>query len=600
MTSKIQIINEELEKNLLFTRRAFMIAGGKFGLLSLLLARLYYMEVIKSEEYRILSDKNHINLIMLPPSRGKILDRKARKVAINKTNYRIMLDKKESKYYQNAVVQLCELLHFQDVENLLAKIQKTSARLPIQIFDNLSWHEVALVEENILNLPGIFIERGQVRYYPYRAITSHLIGHTGILNLVEKEEYELENIGDFHLGKRSLEKYYNTDLMGKFGIKKMEVNAHGLYIREIDVIPEVPGQDMQLSIDIDLQAFIAEKLNYKGSAAVVMDVRNGKILAMLSEPGFDPNLFTTGISQRDWDKLLKDENKPLINKAINGCYPPGSPFKLIVMLAALESGVDASYKVNCHGSVMIGSRKFRCASQRSHGILDMRSAIQKSCNCYIHNIAKLIGIEKIFNMAERLGIGRLTGVDFPDETSGFLPTRRWKKKKFGDEWSFGDTINTAIGQGYLLSTPLQMVSYISAIANGGILYQPSFLDNRVTESSVLGVSQKNLSVIRDGMYMAANIPGGTAYRSRSFEPGFEIAGKTGTAQVIGKKFDNHNLSSHNIAWHKRNHGIFVGFGPFNDPKYACAVVVEHGGDGSALAAPLGSQILIHTNRIFNE
>ena len=577
-----------------------MIASGKFGLFSLLLGRLYYMEVIKSNEYKVLSDKNHINLVMIPPVRGIILDRAGRQIAINKSNYRLMLDKKESRSYRESLAQLFSLLQTpeDDVKFILQRVEKSSPRLPIQIFDNLSWNEVALIEESVVNMPGIFIEIGQVRFYPYHYVTSHIIGHTGILNEDEKDEYELENIGDFHLGKRSIEKYYNAKLMGEFGVKKMEVNAHGLYIREIDATQSLAGSELPLSIDIDLQSFVSSRLDPRGSAAVIMNVKNGHILSLVSTPGFDPNNFAQGVSQKYWNSLLQDENKPLINKAINGCYPPGSTFKLIAMLAALKSGVDPNHQVDCCGYTIIGNRKFRCASKYGHGLLNMRSAIQKSCNCYMYNIAKLIGADKILDMADRLGLGKITGIDLPDESAGFLPNKKWKKRKFGEEWTLGDTINTAIGQGYILTTPLQMVSFVSAIANGGIVYPPSIAQHPNKPPMNLGISAKDLNVIKEGMFLASNAPGGTAYRSRSYIENFEIAGKTGPAQVIGKKSDAQNLSLESTPWHNRNHGIFVGFGPFHDPTYACAVIVEHGGDGSKLAAPIGRDILIEAHKIF--
>jgi penicillin-binding protein 2 len=595
----MKIINQDIEKNNLFTRRAFLIASGKFGLLSTLLARLYYMEVIKSDEYKVLSDKNHINLLMVPPLRGHILDRQGKQIAINKSNYRLMLDKKESKDYITSVSSLFLLLNTpeEDAKFILQRIGKSSPRLPIQIFDHLSWQEVSLIEENIVNMPGIFIETGQVRFYPYNYITSHIIGHTGILNEEEKAEYELENIGDFHLGKRSIEKYYNSVLMGTFGVKKMEVNAHGLYIREIDATPAIPGEELELSINIDLQSFVASRLDKRGSAAVIMNVKNGEILSMVSTPGFEPNNFVQGVSKTYWNSLLQDENKPLINKAINGCYPPGSTFKLIVMLAALEAGLDPNHTVDCFGYTMVGNRKFRCASKDGHGKLNMRTAIQRSCNCYMYNVAKIIGVDKIINMASKMGIGQITNIDLPDESTGFLPNKKWKKRNLRQEWSLGDTMNTAIGQGYILTTPLQMANFAAAIANGGILYPPSIKKNTGRTGIDLAIPAKHLEVIREGMFMASNVPGGTAYRSRSYAEGFEIAGKTGTSQVVGKKSDSQNLSLDSTPWNRRNHGIFVGFGPFYDPTYACAVLVEHGGDGSKLAAPIGRDILIEAHKL---
>ena len=595
----MSFLSDSVTKNKLFTRRAFLVSGGKLGLMSLLLGKLYNISITKSDEYKVLSENNHINLSMVSPARGSIRDRSGKMLAMNQPNFKVMFDKKETKNYLQSLEKLFSHLKNAkyNIEEIIDKIKKASARFPICIIDDLSWENVLAIEEYASEMPGIFIEMGNVRYYAYSKLLSQIIGYTAIANDSDKQEYSLNNVGEFSLGKRGIEKFYNRKLIGEFGVKKMEVNAKGLYIREISSLKSSPGDDFKLSIDVNLQSFIMSKLDKKGSAAIVTDIKTGEVLSLASAPTFDSSKFVRGVSTEYWNSLLKNEYRPLVNKTINGVYPPGSIFKLVVFLAALADGIKEDLVVDCKGYMMVGNRKFRCASIRGHGKIKMRRAIEKSCNCYIYTIAQMIGSEKIIEMSKYCGFGRKTGLDLPGESNGFVPTKEWKRKRLGQEWMLGDTMNLAIGQGYLLATPMQLANFTSMIANGGMLHIPALAECSKSNPIILEKIQKDLDVIQDGMFRVVN-RAGTAFRAKSGIKGFDIAAKTGTSQVIAKRFDYHNLSDLKVPWRRRNHSLCIAFAPYHDPKYACSILVEHGGDGSKVAAPLAREILLKTKEIF--
>ena len=587
----MSFLSDSVRKNKLFTRRAFMVSGGKFCLMSLLLGKLYNISITKSDEYKVLSENNHINLSMISPIRGSISDRSGKMIAMNQPSFKVMLDKKETKNYLQSLENL--LNHLKDVqyniEEIIDKIKRTSARFPICIIDDLSWENVMVIEEYSSEMPGIFVEMGYIRYYAYSKLLSQIIGYTAIANDSDKHEYSLNNVGEFSLGKGGIEKFYNKKLIGEFGVKKMEVNARGLYIREISSLKSSPGEDIKLSVDVNLQSFIMSKIDKRGSAAIVTNIKTGEVLALASAPTFDSSQFMRGVSSEYWNSLLKNQYRPLVNKAINGVYPPGSIFKLV--------GIKEDMVVDCKGHMMIGNRKFRCASIRGHGKLNMRRAIEKSCNCYIYTIAQMVGSEKIIKMSKYCGFGRKTDLDLPGESNGFVPTKEWKRKRLGQEWMLGDTMNLAIGQGYLLATPIQLANFASMIASGGMLHIPALAECAKSDPIILEKIQKDLAVIRDGMFRVVN-RGGTAFRAKSGVKGFDIAGKTGTSQVIAKRFDYDNLSDAGIPWKRRNHSLCIAFAPYHDPKYACSILVEHGGDGSKVAAPLAREILLKTKEVF--
>lgn len=581
------------DKDKLLTRRGFIIGGAKVGALTLLTGRLYHMQMIKQNDYATKSEKNRVNVLLTPPPRGNIVDRYGKLLAINQNSFKVMLNKRETSEYIESLKKVFALLSIppHEQEILYKKAAKASPKAPISILENIAWETLAVIEENAPYLPGIFIEIGQLRFYPYNVYTSHVVGYTALMNEEEKRELNLQNVHEFKVGKRGIEQEEEVALQGKFGYKRMEVNAHGLYLRELSEVKSESGQEVQLNIDVSLQTTIHKMITHKSCSVIVQDIYTGEILTLISTPGYNPNEFSSGITHRYWNKLLTDKYKPLMNKTINSSYPPGSIFKMIVLLAALEAGVSPNFHVNCTGHIIVGNRKFRCWYKQGHGHMNMENALKHSCNSYLYTMAKTVGMDKIEEMARRFGFGEPTGIDLPGESQGFIPNRIWKLRRFKQAWLIGDTINASIGQGFILTTPIQLSKMITAIANGGTLITPKLIRNSPTEMKPLGISEDKIKVIQAGLFKVVNSPGGTSYRSRMEDPRYIFAGKTGTAQVVGKQNDNHDLSSLNIPWEQRTHALFVGYGPFDNPRYSCTLVMDHAGGGGSQAAPLGRDVL---------
>lgn len=583
------MLNNKLFHNQLMSRRTFVIMVSKLGLLSVLAARMFHMQCIKQHEYSTLSDKNRINLVLIPPNRGQIYDNNGQLLATNKLCFRLSLDKNNTRSYQQELLLVNQILDLSEEQQKYVdkKIKRADRRIPVVILDQLSWEQIAVIEEYKYKFSAIFIDIAQIRFYPLRSVVAHVTGYVGQINEQESKELSV-NTHDFSVGKSGAEKYYEEDLRGSFGYKQMEVNAFGKYIRELTQVSSVAGQNITLNIDADLQQKIEPYLNQRGCSAIVMNCHNGNILTFAVAPSFEPNNFTK-LSQEYWNDLINNPYKPLINKAIQSNYPPGSVFKIITVLAALESGIKANKIVYCTGAPALNNG-FRCANRTGHGSLDMLGALKYSCNSYIYEIAKLIGADRIINMAKRFGFGGLTNIDLPGESSGFVPSRKWKKTKVKLEWTLGDTLNLSIGQGFLLVTPMQLARFCAAIANNGKLYTPRIVKNS-SHFTQININQSHLEFVREAMYHAVNNVGGTAYYSRIIDERFQLAGKTGTSQVQSKANINDDLSRDSISWERRNHAIFIGFAPYINPVYAISVFVDHGGGGGRAAAPIASKIM---------
>jgi penicillin-binding protein 2 len=584
-------ISNELLRNYLITRRSFVLLAAKLGMLSILSLRMIYMQIMEGSKYKTLSDKNRINIVMLPPLRGKIIDRNGKVIADNKSAFRVMLNKTENPKYKDVVNILCDIFNLQNLErtSIIKAAQKIPRKLPGPLIDNLSWHQVSVVEENIASLPGVYIDIGQYRSYQYNNTMSHPIGYISILTEQDKKELELENVGDFPVGKSGVEKFYESKLQGNFGIKEVEVNAYGSVVREISSKQSDSGEEIQLNIDSELQNKAMEILPKKGSCAIVLDVRDGRVLTLASAPSFDANKFVRGLSHDYWNEIITDPHKPLINKTVQNNYPPGSIFKMIVVIAALEAGMNPTHKVHCNGSSALGDTHFKCWYKPGHGHLDLHQALEHSCNIYMYHIAKTIGADKIAEVARKFGFGTPTGIDLPTESAGLIPDTLWKKRQFKQEWHLGDSLNTGIGQGFVLATPIQIARFCAAIANGGKLITPRIVGK--SSISEIDIDPEHLRFIQSGMNNVMNAPGGTAYYHRITEPGWEVAGKTGTSQVRSKVGDI-DLSSSSVPWESRNHALFVSYGPVHNPRFATAVVVDHGGGGASGAGPIAKNIMM--------
>lgn len=593
-----------------FSRRVAFLGGGKVLLLSLLAGRMYQLQVIESDKYKTLADENRINLRLLPPPRGRIIDRYGRPLAINQENYRVTLVAEQVRDIDTMLNTLSGIISLEDYERqrILREVRRRRGFVPVTIRENLNWNDVSRIEVNAPDLPGLSIEVGQSRQYPFADDFAHVLGYVSAVSEKEVTGDPLLELPGFKIGKNGVERIFDLNLRGKAGNSQVEVNAVGRVIRELSRQEGQPGDDVRLTIDRDLQKMAADRLKAeKSAAAVVMDIHNGDVLALSSVPGFDPNEFVTGLSSRTWRRLINDPHTPLINKAISGQYAPGSTFKMVVALAALEAKiVGPDHRVFCRGFTQLGNARFHCWKKHGHGWQDMTDAHKNSCDVYFYDIAKRIGIDRIAEMANRLGFGSKTGIDLPSEKGGVIPTRAWKKALIGTAWQQGETLISGIGQGFILSTPLQLAVMTARIANGGSavvprLVRPAQKDGKDVDPvfKPLGISRRSLDIVREGMNQVTNDQTGTAYRARIKEEGMEMSGKTGTAQVrrISKaERDTRVLKNHERPWRERDHALFVGYAPSDNPRYAAAVVVEHGGGGSKVAAPIARDLLLATQK----
>ncbi|MFT5540356.1 MAG: penicillin-binding protein 2 [Alphaproteobacteria bacterium] len=601
----------------LFTRRAILLGGGKLALFSTLAARMYYLQVVESERYHTLAEDNRINLRLLAPPRGRILDRHGVEIAANQQNYRLIIVTERIPDIAATLdrIGLIVSLGDHDRRRVLGETRRRRGFVPVTVRENLDWEEVARIEVNAHNLPGVHIEVGETRFYPYNESAAHLIGYVGAVSAREQTGDPLLELPSFRIGKNGIERAHEERLRGRAGRSEVEVNALGRVIRELARREGQPGDEVRLSVDIELQNLAHKRLEGQSGAVVVMDVHSGETLVLASTPGFDPNAFNKGISRDYWQELMANERAPLTNKAITGQYSPGSTFKPIVALAALEAGIiTPEHSTFCNGHVQLGNVRFHCWKKRGHGRLDLEGALQQSCDIFFYDIAKRVGVDRISAMARKFGLGNKLGIELPGEKAGVMPTKKWKRALIGKPWQLGETLVTGIGQGFVLTTPLQLAVMTARIANGGLAVTPKLSlmtpdetrqvpsddaggDNGTPESPPLapiGVSEAALDAIRRGMYAVSNTPRGTAYRTRIREKGMEIAGKTGTSQVrritLAER-DRGVSKNKDLPWRERDHALFIAYAPADAPKYAIAVIVEHGGGGSSTAAPIAHDVM---------
>lgn len=611
-------MNRDPDRHKLFGRRAALLAGGKFVLLSALVGRMYYLQVVESDRYATLAEENRINLRLLAPPRGRIVDRFGVPLADNQQNYRVQLVPEDIKGRDiETVLDLLGSivpLDQSDRKRILREIRRNQGFVPVTVRENLSWPEVTRIEVNSPDMPGVMIDVGQSRRYLLGTAGAHILGYVGAVSERDMGEDPLLKLPGFRVGKAGVEKVHDQALRGTGGSSQVEVNAYGRMIREISRREGEPGAEVMLSVDAGLQEYVAGRLKSEESAAaVVMDVHTGDVLAMASSPAFEPDAFNQGLSSKDWRDLVGDARAPLINKAIGGQYAPGSTYKMVVLMAALERGVISPEEtVFCPGHMTLGDSRFHCWKRWGHGKMKALEAIQQSCDVYFYEVAKRTGIDRIAEMSRRFGLGHETGLDLPGERPGLIPTRDWKRKVLDGPWHQGETLIAGIGQGYVLTTPLQLAVMTARIANGGRMVSPRLTRRVVGDPKLesaqaaaaepvetLGLSSQHLAIAREGMNMVVNSARGTARRAAIEEKGFEMAGKTGTAQVrrITKaEREKGVLKNEDLEWRQRDHALFVAFAPVESPRYAISVVVEHGGGGSTVAAPIARDILITAQR----
>lgn len=607
-------MHRDSERHKLFSRRTALLGGGKLVLLSALVGRMYYLQVVESERYRMLADENRINFRLLPPSRGRIVDRFGVPVADNQQNYRVVMISEQARDVEETLLRLGRIIDIGEHEKtrILREIRKNRSFVPVTLRDNLNWEDVARIEVNTPDLPGVSIDVGQIRYYPFAEDTAHVLGYVAAVAEDETDGDPLLKLPGSRIGKSGIEKVYELALRGAGGDSQVEVNAYGRVIRELSRNEGQPGARIALTIDSELQRMASKRLAGESSSAVVMDVHTGDILTMVSAPGFDPNAFNTGLTDRQWKNLVNNEKTPLINKTIGGHYAPGSTFKMVVALAALEKGViGPDSEIFCSGEITIGDSTFHCWKRGGHGIVNLNKGISESCDVYFYEVARRTGIDRIAEMARRFGFGSRFGIDLPGEESGLMPTRAWKEAVIGGSWQVGETVISGIGQGYILATPLQLAVMMARLVNGGVAVAPRLTSELVGEDGAvaprppqqpenMGVQPAHLAMIRKAMEDVVNDPKGTAFKARIKNRKYRMGGKTGTVQVRRIETSEREqgvIKNKDLPWKERDHALFVGYAPIAAPRYAAAVVVEHGGGGSKNAAPIIRDILIKAQRI---
>lgn len=599
----------------IFSRRALMLGVAQLALFGGLAARLYYLQVLEADRYKLLSDENRISMRLLPPRRGRVLDRFGTELASNRRNYRVLIVAEQARNVDATLTALAELIQIDDTQRARVKreIERRRKFVPVVVAENLSWEDFARVNLHSPDLPGVQLDVGETRDYGMGPIFSHVVGYVGAVAENELGDDPLLELPGFRIGKSGIEKLFDEDLRGRAGHSQIEVNAYGRAIRELDRTDGLTGDDVVLSIDAELQRFTAERLKDESAAAVVMDIHTGEVLTMVSNPGFDPNWFNVGITSAQWRQLNGDKYKPLTNKAVQGQYPPGSTFKMVVGLAALEAGaVTPDTRVFCPGHMELGNNTFHCWKKGGHGSMNLVQALEESCDVYFYEAARRIGVDKIADMAKRLGLGDVSGVHVTAERKGLIPTRAWKQGALGQSWAQGETLVVGIGQGYVLATPLQLALMTARLANGGHAVQPRLvrLDDTLGPSSEtrpasqlypsLNIKREHLDIVLEGMIRVTTPPRGTAHGARITQPQFAMAGKTGSSQVrrISKaERDTRVRKNEEKPWEERDHALFVAYAPISAPRYCCAVIVEHGGSGSKAAAPIARDIMLEVQKL---
>ena len=598
-----------------FSRRTAMIGGGQAVLMTVLAGRLYYLQVVESAKYKTLAEDNRISLRLIAPTRGRILDRFGVPVAKNRLDYRVVLIKEQVHGIPETLDAISEIIPISDSQRarIMRDIKRKPAFVPVTVSENLTWDQFATLNVHSPDLPGIQPDAGPTRDYPFKDSFSHVVGYVGAVTEddLKGNSDPLFQIPGFKIGRRGVERVRDAKLRGKPGTSRVEVNAVGRVVRELARQEGTPGIDQYLTIDSELQTFAMERIKGESAAVVVMDSHTGDVLVMASSPGYDPNEFNIGVSQERWNQLSKDPYHPLINKCIAGQYPPGSTFKTMTALAGLESGaITPQTEIYCSGVMKLGRSEFHCWKENGHGRLDLEHAIMHSCDIYFYETARRTGVDVIAAMAKRFGLGNTLGLDIPGELKGLIPTAAWKQATLGVPWQGGETLITGIGQGYVLTTPLQLCTMVARLSNGGrtvsphVLMSPAELTaanaNQVDPPEMgpsLGIDPAHLAVVKAGMYDVSNVPGGTAFRSRIRKKGYSLAGKTGTSQVrrISKEERLTGvIKNKDKPWIERDHALFIAFGPVDAPRYAISVVVEHGSSGSGTAAPIARDIMLKT------
>ncbi len=589
------------------TRRAALLGGAQLLFVGALGARMQFLQVDQADQFRLLAEENRINVRLIPPARGEVFDRNGIPLARNVPSYRIVVVREDAGDVENVISRLGKIvdLDAEELERAMAEIKRSPPFLPVTVADEVAWEDLSRVSVNAPALPGLTPEVGLSRVYPQGSDFAHVLGYVGPVS-----DYDLERIEDpdqllriprFQIGKVGVEAKIEENLRGKAGARRVEVNASGRIMRELDRREGVAGSDLQLTIDAKLQSYVQARLAEESASAVVMDLESGDLVAIASAPTYDPNLFVRGISTKDYNALTSNTYRPLASKSVQGTYPPGSTFKMITAMAALEDGlIGPDETVYCPGHLEVANRKFHCWKRAGHGWVDLQNSLKQSCDVYYYDLALKVGIEKITAMANRFGLGERHDVPMSAVAKGLTPTKDWKASTHGQDWVIGDTVNASIGQGYMLASPLQLCVMTARLATGRsitprLVKSVDGVEQPSGAGTSMGMNENNLRKMRRAMYSVVNDRGGTAYGSRIIEDAVRMAGKTGTSQVrniTAAERARGVTRNEDLPWERRDHALFVNFAPYDNPKYAVAVVVEHGGGGSKAAAPIARDVTL--------
>jgi penicillin-binding protein 2 len=578
----------EAQQAFSFTRRSVVLGAAQIGLGAVLAGRMAWLSVVENQKYALLAESNRVNFTLIPPRRGWIVDRVGKPIALNRTAFRVDIIPDRLIDKERVLGQLQSLLALSpdDMARIEKDLKGAAGFQPVAIAENLDWERFAAVSIRAPELPGVAPAQSYARYYPEGGAVGHLVGYVGAASAKQYEESKdpLLVTPGFKIGKEGLERTLEARLRGKPGAKRTEVTASGKLVRELASRADTSGLSTKLTIDAGLQAYAARRLGLESGSAVFIDCQTGGILALASMPSFDPNSFSDGIGTREWSSLREDDHVPLLNKSLQGLYPPGSTAKPVAALALLRHGIDPEETVFCGGGYRLGNRTFKCLGR--HGSMNMPNAIMKSCNTYFYSMGRRIGYDKIAEVARELGLGQEFDLPVTSQRYGTVPDTAWKLRKYKKDWSQADTLNATIGQGYVQTSPLQLAVMVARIASGRML-QPSLLAKTHKPDPLLSFPLEHLAVVREGLNRVVN-SSGTGAGSRLPLEGIKMAGKTGTAQV--RKIEGAQRGQSGV-WKYRDHGLFICYAPVEAPLYAAAVVIEHGLGGARAAAPVARDCL---------
>jgi len=594
--------SEQKKQFNILNRRTFFLYFAKLTLFSMVGWRLYKLQILDSKKYETLSKNNQIDIEIIFPLRGEIYDRNNNIIATNEKVFDLYLIPEKTKSINQTLTALSRFIdiNFTKRRKIIDLSKKIKKFEKIKIFENIDWSTLEKIESNKYNLQGIYILQDSVRIYPYKEIFSHILGYINKPNQKELSLPFISKMPNLDIGKDGLEKAFNPILVGKAGQREIEVNSSGRIIREISNIHSIKGENINISIDGRIQEYALNLLKpYRAGSINVMNTTNGEILCMVSTPSYDPNKIIKKPNKKYWEDLLKNKLSPLTFRSIQGLYAPGSTFKMIVAIAALKYGIiNNKFKNFCNGKIEFGDRIYHCWKTIGHGEMDVTEAIKQSCDVFFYEIAKKLGIDRIAKVAKDFGLGKKFDINLENQKEGIIPSKKWKKNKIGESWYAGETLIAGIGQGFVLTNPLQLLVMTAIIASDGTRIKPTILKNSNKEFEKSEKYKAEIAIIKNAMFKVVNEYKGTAFKSKLDDVNF--AGKTGTSQVRRislSERESDDFRKKELMWKNRDHALFVGYMPAKNPQFAISVIIEHGGSGASTAAPIAKQVFKYINNL---